>query len=279
MSAHLAHAPAAVGSGPSADPGCVPSAAALPPAEHPAAEEAEQRGQHRDRREHGEDHGERAGDRQPVEEAEVEHQDAEQRDAHRAAREQDGAPGGVERRDRRLFWRQSRFQAAPVPGDDEQRIVDADAKPDERGDDRRDGHDAHAVRQRGDRHQPAGHAGERGDERQQRGEQRAKRDEQHDRGGEHADHRAEGQRRLLLDGLAAKLDVESRFAGRLRRVDHPDDVRLGQVAGLLGEVDDGVGGAVVPADLRGPARTIGADHRRDLGERRDPGQRRAHPRR
>src|SRR5258708_18882593 len=49
----------------------------------------------------------------------------------------------------------------------------------------------------------------------------------------------------FFDGLAAQLDVESRFAGRLRRGDHPGGVRRGQVAGLLGEVDDGVGGAVV----------------------------------
>ena len=40
-------------------------------------------------------------------------------------------------------------------------------------------------------------------------------------------------------------------------LDHPADVRLGQVAGLLGEVDDGVGGAVVLADLRG----LRPDHR------------------
>src|SRR5205823_13405297 len=87
------------------------------------------------------------------------------------------------------------------------------------------------------------------------------------------------QRRLLglLDGLAAELDVQPGRTGRFGGLDDPGDVRLGQVVGLLGEVDRGVRGAAVPADLRGPVRPVRADHGGDLGHRRDLPEYRAYP--
>jgi hypothetical protein len=90
-------------------------------------------------------------------------------------------------------------------------------------------------------------------------------------GREHADRRADAQRRLLglLDGLAAELDVQPGRTGRLGGVDDPGDIRPGQVVGLLGEGDGGVCGVAVPADLRGPVRSVRADHGGHLGHRRD----------
>src|SRR5438874_1949455 len=50
---------------------------------------------------HSEHDGERAGYGQAVQEADPEHEDAEQRDAYRDAREQHSPAGGVDRCDRR----------------------------------------------------------------------------------------------------------------------------------------------------------------------------------
>ena len=62
-----------------------------------------------------------------------------------AAREQNGAARGAERLHRRRCGRSRRLQAAAVPGDDEQGIVDAHAEPDQRAEDRRDAvHDIQA---------------------------------------------------------------------------------------------------------------------------------------
>ena len=212
--------------------------APLTAAQHAHPEDAEQRGEQGDRGEHGEDDGEGGGDRQAVQEADAQDQDAEQGDAHRAAREQHGAAGGVDGLDRRLLGSEPGLQAATVPGDDEQGIVDAHAEADQGAEDRREVDDVDRVGQRRDRHQPAADPDDGGDYRQQHRQQRAERDEQHHCGGEHADRRADAQRRLLglLDGLAAELDVEPGRAGRFGGVDDPGDVRLGQVVGRLAKL-------------------------------------------
>ncbi len=121
--------------------------APLAPAEHPHAHEAEQCGQQRQRRGHREQHGDDRRRSQPVEEAQAEDQQAEQRDADGPAGEQHRAAGRVERAHGRLFRRDGRPSALAIAGDDEERVVDADAQPDEGGQRRGDHGDAHGVRE------------------------------------------------------------------------------------------------------------------------------------
>ena len=75
------------------------------------------------------DHG--GGDRDAVEEADAEREHAEQRDADGDPGEHHGAAGGVDRVDDRLLDRLALLQPLAVAGDDEQRVVDADAETDQ----------------------------------------------------------------------------------------------------------------------------------------------------
>jgi hypothetical protein len=91
----------------------------------------------------GEDHGEAGRYGDAVEETQPEDQHAEQRDANGGTREDDRPSRGRDGVGGGLGDGQPAFQPAPVPGDDEQRVVDADAEPDEHaqhGCEVRDGH-------------------------------------------------------------------------------------------------------------------------------------------
>ena len=117
----------------------------------------------------------RGGDADAGEEVQAEHEQAEHRDADRGAGEQHGAAGRVERPDRGLLRRQAGLQAVAVPGDDEQRVVDADAEADQRGEDRADVVDRQPVAQQPDRERAADQREDRADQRQQHREERAER--------------------------------------------------------------------------------------------------------
>ena len=99
--------------------------------EHAGAEEPEQRRQQRQRGDDGEQDGDARRDRDAVEEAHAEREHAEQGDADRDAGEHDRSPGGVERVDDRLLGRYAALESLPEAGDDEERVVDADAEADQ----------------------------------------------------------------------------------------------------------------------------------------------------
>ena len=105
---------------------------ALAAAQHVQPEEPEQRGQQRQRRQHRERDGDRRGDGDAVEEADAEREHPEQRDADDDPGEQHGTAGGVDAIRRPPPRRDlPRMQALAIPGDDEQRVVDADAEADQ----------------------------------------------------------------------------------------------------------------------------------------------------
>ena len=98
----------------------------------------------------------------------------EQPDSDRCAAEDDGTPSGGHRGpDRRVFVGPA-FSLLPPPHDDQQRVVDGDAQPDQRDD------ELHDERDLGDRRQRA--------QRQERGKDRDGGDEHRDQGGEACEH-------------------------------------------------------------------------------------------
>ena len=126
---------------------------------------------------------------------------------------------------------------AAEAGDDQQRVVDADAEGDhhrqrrgEVGDveDGRGGeHERHRQRDRGERH----------DQRHRHRGQRAQHEQEHDDRDGDADELAGALRGLLgdLDRLAAELDLQAAGRPRLGGVDHALDVGLVELVGLAVE--------------------------------------------
>ena len=96
----------------------------------PLAGKANQRGQQRDGRQHHHQHADRAGHSQPADEGETDDEQAEQRDHHGDAGEDDGATGRVDRLHDGLLRLHAIVEVLAVPGDDEQGVVDADADTD-----------------------------------------------------------------------------------------------------------------------------------------------------
>ena len=88
-------------------------------------------GQQRERGEHREGDADRRRDRQPIEERDAEGEHAEQGDAHDDPGEEHRATRGVGGVHDRRPRRPAGHESLSVPRHDEQRVVDADAKPDE----------------------------------------------------------------------------------------------------------------------------------------------------
>ena len=164
----------------------------------------------------------------------------------------------------------------PVPGDDEQGVVDADAEADHR--DHLDREVRHRHRVAGDRHdRGAGTEAEQGDaDRQAHREHRAEREDQDDDRGEDAVDLALGHLELGED-VAAVLDGEAVDIDRL--VAHVPDVLAERRRLLEREVLDvelGVGDRAVLADLTRlvvGARQVDRVERVDLGEQTRPSRR------
>ena len=113
------------------------------------------------------------------------------------------------------------LESLAVAGDDEQRVVDADADADHRGQRRREALQRVHVREQADDRQPDRDAGERDDDRQHHREHRTERDQQDEDRGEDADALARQRRPLrLLDELAAEPHLELRRRVLLGEVDH-----------------------------------------------------------
>ena len=129
------------------------------------------------------------------------------------AREQDGAPGGVERLHdglaRVLERRPGRRVGLAEAREDEQRVVDPDAEPDHRGELGGEVGRVDDVREQRDRPEPGAEAEQRRDDRQAHRDHRAERQQQDDDRREQPDRRGDAEARLLgrLDRLAAELDL------------------------------------------------------------------------
>ena len=154
-----------------------------------------------------------------------------------------------------------------MPGDDEQRVVDSHAQPDQDAQRRADRGNAHLVGEEPDGHQAGGQRGDRDCQGQQHGQQRPERDEQHDGRAHDSDGRAEAERRLqcVLHRRPAGFDLHAGCPRGLGEVDDAGDVRYGQ-ASFRGVEDDGrVGDLPVAADLGGAGGGVRAHHGRDRG--------------
>ncbi len=150
--------------------------------------------------------------------------------------EHDGSPGGVDRDHRGLLGILPGFQTFAVSGDDEQRVVDADAEADHRAERGGEVGDRHHVRQQRDDAGADADTEQRDSDRQTHGQDRAEGEDQHDDRERDADQLGFG-RLELAERLATDLDLETFDVGG----NHADDVgadlsrlRLGQV---LGQVD------------------------------------------
>ncbi len=249
---------------------------ALAPAQRPHPDQSEQRRQQGDGGGHGQHDGQRRGEGDAVEEAQPQDQHAQQRDTDGGPGEDDRPPGHRGRADGGLLDRQPRPQALAVPGDDEQRIVDADAEPDQHAEHRGEVGDGHGVAEQGDAGRGGPDGGQRGDDRQEgRGERPEGEEEHHGRGTEPDDFRELGARRLgERDPGAAQLDLKAAAGRAPRGVDDLLDLGGVQLVGGAAEEHGGVGGVPVLADLppvppagrvgAGPA--VGAPHRGDAGQ-------------
>ena len=231
----------------------------------------QQRGQERQRGEHHEQHPDRCRDRDAVEEVDPEQHHAEQRDHHRRPGEQDGAPGGVDRAQDGLAHvverRSRRTERLAEAGEDEQRVVDADAEADHRRELGGEVGRVDNVREEGDQAETGAEAEQRRDDRQPHRDHRAERDQQHDNRCEQADGRGDPEAGLLglLDGLPAELDVQPGPRGRFRGVHDSFGGALGKQVRFFVEDDRREGDPAVRGDraTRGGA-AVRADHLRDV---------------
>ena len=179
-----------------------------------AAGEAEQRRQQRHRGGHDEQHGQRHGEREPVQGRQAHQQDAEHRDDDDEAGEHHGPPGRRDRADGGPSWLLPLGEVAAEPGDDEQRVVDADAEADHRrggwGPVRDVDHPAQELAER-DRGAEAEHGG---DQRQPHRDRGPEGEQQDDGGGEQPDAFGAERGRLGQRGdRAADLDLQGVVAG------------------------------------------------------------------
>ena len=177
--------------------------------------------------------------------------------------------------DDRLARLQPVVQGLAVAGDDQQRVVDADADADHRRDRGRElGHREEAGDE-ADEGDAAADAEQRGDDRQAHRQQRAEGDQQDDDGGDDADELA-GELGLLGEDVAAELDLQA-----LRQVDllpelagPPSPSSMYSSLLAVGEVDLGVGDLAVLRDLVGVCGSYGlmicspSSALLDLGEER-----------
>jgi hypothetical protein len=209
------------------------------PAAHldPSLREAEQRRQQRDRGDHRDEHRDGGTGGEAVDERQPHDEHAEQRDDDREPGEDDGPTGGVDGGARRLLGVEPRLQTLAVAGDDEQRVVDADADADHGAE--RDGEvgDRHHVRQQRDDAGADADAEQRDPDRQAHRQHRAERDDQDDDGEREADQLGLGGLELR-QRLTADLDLEP-VDLRCELGDLGADLRRLGLGDVVGQVDAG----------------------------------------
>jgi hypothetical protein len=174
----------------------------------PPTGEAEQRRQQRHRGHHRHEHGEDRRQRDALQVGEAHQEQPEQRDDDRRAGHQHRVPGGADRLHDRLVRRLAARHRRAVAGEDQQRVVDADADAEHAGDRGRPVRHVHHRSQKTDERRRDAEPEQRGEERQPRGDQRPEGDHEDERRDQQAD-RLGRQLALLrgLDDLAAHLDT------------------------------------------------------------------------
>ena len=129
-------------------------------------------------------------------------------------------------------------QRRAVAGEDQQRVVDADAEPEHARDRSRPVGHVHDRGEQPDQRRGDPEAEQRGDDRQPGGDERPERQDQHERGDQQAD-RLGGQLALLGGGdhLAAHLDAQPVSAARAVSAERDQALagRVGDAVGLLGQ--------------------------------------------
>ena len=103
----------------------------LVPAHHLGSDESQERGEQGQRRDHGQEDADGGSYRQSIEEADTQGEHPEQGDTDDDAGAEHRPPGGVHGVDDGALGVPTRDESLAVPGDDEQRIVDANPEPDE----------------------------------------------------------------------------------------------------------------------------------------------------
>lgn len=171
----------------------------------------EQGGQQGDRGGDREDHRHGGRYRDAVQEVQPQHQHAEQCDADGRSGEDDRPAGGGDGVCGRLLDRAAPRQALAVPGDDEQRVVDAHAEADEGAEHRGEVGDRHRVAEQGDAEIGGAHADQGGRDGQQARGERAEGEEEDQGRDDDADDLGEvcGGGLGELDGAAAQFDLET----------------------------------------------------------------------
>ena len=146
----------------------------------PVAEEADGGRQQRDRPGHDQGHGGGRGQAQPGHEGQTDEQQAQKRHHHGGAGEDHGPAGRVERSRGGVLTGQAAADPLPVAGDDEQRVVDANADADHEPEGRSELGHGHDVAQHDDAGRPDSHAGQGRGDGQAHGHYRAHRQYQHE---------------------------------------------------------------------------------------------------
>src|SRR5690349_4581536 len=242
--------------------------APLAAAERARADERQQGGQQGDGGGDGQDDGERGRYGDAAEAVQPEDQHAQQAYADGGAREDDRPSGGGDGVGGGLGDGEAALQPAPVPGHDEQRVVDADAEPDQRAEHGGEVGDGHDVPEEPDPGVGGADADQGGGYGEQRGGERAEGEEQDDGGDQHADDLGGVSAGGLaeLDGAAAQLDLESVGPSGLGRLHHGGGLARVDVLGLVVEGDRGVGGAAVRADPAGALVAVRTAHGGHAGQ-------------
>ncbi len=172
------------------------------------------------------------------------------------ASEEDGAAGGVDRRDRRTARLEPLVEAVAEAGEDEEGVVDADAETDHEGELRREVGGVEDVGAEGDQADPDAEGEESGDDRQSHRHDRAEGEQEDDDRGEHADPLREAFFFFasdFLDRRAAELDLQPVAGGGLRGVHDPFGFLVVEVGPGNVELDGRVGDLAVVADRSGAA--------------------------
>jgi hypothetical protein len=162
------------------------------------AAQPEQGRQQGHRGEHGDHYDDGGGLAEHGDEGHAGHREREQRDDDRPAGERDGAPRRGSGVSDRVGHAHALLAGRARAGDDEQRVVDADAEADHRRHGRRDVRHGDDVAEQRDDAQPADQAEDRhGDRQRHRGDGPEHEDEDQHRGGD-SDHPVAGHRRGAL---------------------------------------------------------------------------------
>ena len=219
------------------------------------SDEPEHGRQQRHRRQHHDKHRGHGPDRKAAEKPEVHHEQAEERDDHRATGEDHRAPGGGDRRYDGSPRLEPRVQRGAVAGDDEEHVVDPDADADHRGHLRREVGHLEQVGQERDQAQADAEADDRDEDRQAHGQQRAEADEQDQRRNQEAD--ALGAELGLLGTVereTGQLDLEVRPIELPAQCDERLGVGFLVVGDGLVEAKRAVGDGALRRDLPGALR-------------------------